>query len=70
MSRWLPPGGGGYSGRSATTGRFISKASASRASQTSVRASASTGGSKTSADARSVRVTPQGKGSAGVSRAK
>ena len=69
MSRWLPPAGGGYSGRSATSGRYVTKINASRHPVT-------TGTDKNGETSRSavtgrfVKVTPKGKGSAGVSRAK
>lgn len=75
MSRWLPPAGGGYSGRSATTGRFVTKATAARSPQSATTAkngkSEKTSGTFRSATTgRVVRVTPKSKGSAGVSRAK
>lgn len=70
MSRWLPPAGGGYSGRSAASGRFVSKSSARRNPKTTVTESTGGKSGRSAATGRVVRVTPKGKGSAGVSRAK
>lgn len=60
MSRWLPPAGGGYSARSAVSGRQVTKSTAKKSS-------------KAEAPNNGVvrrRVKPLGNGSAGVSRAR
>lgn len=75
MSRWLPPGGGGYSGRSASSGRNGTMSTVARKAATAAE-SVTTDGSGNGKTTRStiagryVKVTPMGKGSAGVSRAK
>lgn len=75
MSRWLPPAGGGYSGRSANSGRYVTKSTAARSPKTTVKEKTSKNGKsgtvyRSANTGRFVRVSPKGKGSAGVSRAK
>jgi hypothetical protein len=69
MSRWLPPAGGGYSGRSAKSGRFVKQSTVKKNPKTTVKDSSSKSG-RSATTGRLVRVIPKGKGSAGVSRAK
>lgn len=57
MSRWLPPAGGGYSGRSAISGRFVKQSTVKKSPKTTIKENAP-------------RVKPKSRGSAGVSRAK
>ncbi len=63
MASRLPPAGSGYSGRSASVGRFVSKSAAAKnpASSSNVK-------SRSAVSGKFVKTPP--KGSAGVSRAK
>lgn len=68
MSRWLPPAGGGYSGRSTVSGRFV-KQSVVKNPKSTVNENGGKAG-RSAITVRAIRVTPKGKGSAGISRAK
>lgn len=61
MAKRLPPVGSGYSGRSATTGRYLSKGTAKKNPNTTV--------SERTRSAVSGRFVKPPKGSAGVPRA-
>lgn len=67
MSRWLPPAGGGYSGRS-VTGDRDGQTAAARNPKAAVNGSSRNAGGSVGKE-RSSRV-PQDRGSAGVGRAK
>lgn len=69
MSRWLPPAGGGYSGRSTVSGRFVKQSAVKKNRKSTVNENGGKA-ARSAITVRAVRVTPKGKGSAGVSRAK
>lgn len=64
MAKRLPPAGSGYSGRSAVSGRYVSKSAAARNPTSSVN------GKTVSRTAAAGKFVTPPKGSAGVSRAK
>ena len=64
MTSRLPPAGSGYSGRSASSGRFVSKSAAAKNPKTTVNGKKG----RSAVSGRYVKTPP--KGSAGVSRAK
>ena len=63
MSNRLPPAGSGYSGRSATSGRFVTKSAAKKSPKTTIN-----GKGRSAMSGKFVKTPP--KGPAGVSRAK